>query len=632
MLRGKRIFVSGGAGVIGQALIQRLFHMGADLFVGDLKPRPNHWHLDIRYRQGDLNYLTKEELLEFSPHYVFHLAAAFERSTESYDFWNENYRHNVKLSHHVMDCMKEMPELLKVVFASSYLIYDPALYQFAEPQREARSLNEEAAIYPRNQCGAAKLLHEIELRFLSEFRPFESVCARIYRVYGKNSRDIISRWIQALWQGEKLTVFRKEGIFDYIYADDVAEGLIRLAHSKATGIVNLGTQNARSVNDVLTVLKNYFPSMEYSEEPSDIPFEASQANMDRFMALTGWRPSRQLEETIPELVEHYRARANENVRQPGPHNLLVTSVSRKVPLIQSVKQAIAKLGSDTELIGADLNPECIGSHFTDRFWEMPPLRELSVETLIDYCKRNHVRSIVPTRDGELLFFSRMKETLAAEGISVMVSGTEAVEACLDKLLFSAIGEEMGFPVIPVALSIEELRHEGSYVVKERFGAGSQKIGLGLSKDEALLHAGQLNQPLFQPYIEGKEFSVDLYVDSKGTVKGIVARTRDLVLNGESQITTAVDAPLLEQTCVEFASRLGLYGHVVFQIIVDASGQIHIVECNSRFGGASSLSVEMGLDSFYWFILESMGQELESYPFLRSKRNKKLVRYPGDLIV
>ncbi len=58
------------------------------------------------------------------------------------------------------------------------------------------------------------------------------ICARIFRSYGKNSRDIISRWIRALLNNSELTVYRKEGLFDYIYAEEVAEGLIKLAESK----------------------------------------------------------------------------------------------------------------------------------------------------------------------------------------------------------------------------------------------------------------------------------------------------------------------------------------------------------------------------------------------------------------
>lgn len=43
MLKGKKIFISGGNGVIGNALVKTLHLNGAIIYVGDLKPRPTDW-------------------------------------------------------------------------------------------------------------------------------------------------------------------------------------------------------------------------------------------------------------------------------------------------------------------------------------------------------------------------------------------------------------------------------------------------------------------------------------------------------------------------------------------------------------------------------------------------------------
>ena len=70
-----RIFISGGAGVIGQELVKILYNEGAKLFIGDLKKKPKSFKDDIVYRQGDLNYIKDEELIEFNPNIFIHLAA-----------------------------------------------------------------------------------------------------------------------------------------------------------------------------------------------------------------------------------------------------------------------------------------------------------------------------------------------------------------------------------------------------------------------------------------------------------------------------------------------------------------------------------------------------------------------------
>lgn len=633
-LRGKRVFISGGNGVIGNTLVEKLLEEGAILFVGDLKPHPENWSKEIIYRQGDLNYISQEEISDFQPEYFFHLAATFERSAETYEFWEENYRHNVRLSNHLMTLMKDVPTLKKVIFASSYLIYDPKLYNFKVPVEKAFRLKETDPIYPRNLTGAAKLNHEIELRFLGEFKEaqFKTISARIYRSYGKNSRDIISRWIRSLLKNEPLTLYKKEGFFDYIYAGDVAEGLIRLAiHEKAEGIYNLGRDNARRVDEVVNILKKHFPSLQFSEEKSDIDYEGSQANMDYFFNNIGWKPGTDLEVAIPKMIEFEKNKQSYFSEIPE-FSVLVTSISRKVSMLKSVKLACKKINSNITLIGADVSDDVIGKYFVDQFWKMPFIKDLSFDIVLNYCKENNVKLIIPSRDGELPFWSSIKTKLKENGISVLISGSKSIEITLDKVMFHDILLQNKLPIIPTSTTIDGIPSSDFYVVKERFGAGSLSIGIHLSKEDAITHSKQLENPIFQPYVSGTEISIDLFVDTLGTIKGIVPRKRDLVINGESQITTTFKNEAVEEVAQQMVQTLEIRGHAVLQMFIDSNDKIHIIECNSRFGGASSLSIRYGLDTFYWAILESIGQSVTSYKFHAKNANLKQVRYADDIYV
>ena len=634
MLKGKRVFVSGGNGVIGGYLVNMLNEQGATILVGDLKPRPLDWSANIQYRQGDLNYITKEELDNFNPEYFIHLAATFERSTETYEFWEENYRHNVNLSHHLMTLLKDSKDLKKVIYASSYLIYDPKLYSFDKPAENGYSLKENDPIYPRNLTGVAKLSHEIELRFLQEFNPdtYQTVSARIYRSYGKNSRDIVSRWVRSLLKNETLTVYKKEGIFDYIYAEDIAEGLIRLAAEPTSqGIYNLGTGNGRKVEELLAVLKSHFPNLKYTEVESPIDYEASQANMDYTFKTIGWIPQQQIETVIPKIIEYEKNKQNTSDKNENI-GVLVTSISKKIGLLKAVKRACQKFGLSINLYGGDVNNNSIGRYFVDSFWEMPLIDDLNADKIISFCKKNNIKLIIPSRDGELAFFASIKDQLLENGISVMVSNSTAIETCIDKLVFYETLSKLNIPAIETSTNINSLKNVNAYVVKEQYGAGSLSIGLNLNKEQALNHAKTLKQPIFQPFVTGKEVSIDVYIDKKGKAKGVILRTRDLIVNGESQITTTIENSELEKLAVELVEKLKLTGHIVLQAIVDEYKKIHFIECNSRFGGASTLSVYCGLDSFYWALLEATGNDIVEYPFFKSKSQKSQIRFPEDIVI
>lgn len=312
-------------------------------------------------------------------------------------------------------------------------------------------------------------------------------------------------------------------------------------------------------------------------------------------------------------------------------NILVSSAARKIPLLQAVRQAMDKLGGNGKVIAADCDAKCSAKYFADDFWQMPLLSAITNQKLLAGLQCRDVRYIIPTRDGELLFWSERKAWLHSHGIAVMAAGVEPTAGSLDKLAFYEHCRALDIPAIETRLKPDGLNADW-YVVKERYGAGSRQLGLKLSQREAEVWARKMEQPVFQPFVSGKEYSVDAYVDQSGRVKGAVCRTRDVVVNGESQITTTVNDVVLEKKCTEYIEQLGLYGHVVLQVLVDETGKITVIECNARFGGASTLSIAAGLDSLYWFLLESRGEDLRQYPFKRREKELRQVRYPQDLVM
>jgi len=385
MSRSERIFISGAAGVIGtEILIKIAAHPEIQVLAADKKSEPESLSSNIEYRQGDLNDITIHELREFAPTIFIHLAATFERSTESLDFWTDNFDNNIKLSHHLMELMMQLPSLRRVVFASSYLVYDEGAYQFKSPQTKAHRISELSGIQPRNMVGMAKLTHEKELDFLGQFYgdSFSSLSVRIFRGYGRGSRDVVSRWIRGLLLGEEITVYNPEGIFDYIYAKDSAEGLLKLAlQSKCVGVVNLGTGEGRRVSDVVAILKDYFPDMKMRLIESNALIEASEAEISKLVSEVDWVPEYNLERAIDEIIAYERSRPNLSSRIETL-KILITSSSKKVPLIRAIQEACKSLDPGIKVIAGDTNRDVVSRYVADYFWKMPIVADSNLEQII----------------------------------------------------------------------------------------------------------------------------------------------------------------------------------------------------------------------------------------------------------
>lgn len=307
-LRGQKVAVTGSAGVIGRELLRQLCNSGAQVLSWDREALPaNETWPGVRHFQSDLSTADLSPLKDFAPRIIFHLAAAFERSTETPDFWDVNWRDNVLASHRFANALRSMDSVEVCVFASSYLIYSTSLYLFDQPPDKPTLLREDSKITTRNLCGAAKLYAERELEFVHELaRPsLRNVFARIYRVYGRGSRDVISRWVRAALRGEELSVYNKENRFDYIFAGDVAEGLLRLAlEPKARGVVNLGSGHSRTVREVLETIREVLPAAKILDAGSAAPYEASCADIASLERLLHWRPFVAVEEGIRLILDY----------------------------------------------------------------------------------------------------------------------------------------------------------------------------------------------------------------------------------------------------------------------------------------------------------------------------------------
>lgn len=309
--------------------------------------------------------------------------------------------------------------------------------------------------------------------------------------------------------------------------------------------------------------------------------------------------------------------------------ILISSAAAKVPLVRAMQLASSRISDTIKVVAGDLSSSALTFYVADESWVMPPTTEAFLGEIIGGCKKRQIKLILPTRDSELLFWAKHRDKFLENGIKIVVSPFNSLLICIDKFNFSKFCSDKALSVIPSYININDCYFD-NFVVKERFGAGSRSIGINLNVEQATGHAKFLKEPIFQPFIEGKEFSADLWVDRDHKVKGVILRTRDLVINGESQVTTTFFNSEIEEKVVALIESIGLYGPVVVQGIIDSCQNIHIIECNPRFGGASTLGIVAGVDSFFWSILDALDFNLNSYSFSPVSQQLRQIRLPADI--
>ena len=131
--------------------------------------------------------------------------------------------------------------------------------------------------------------------------------ARIYRVYGRGSKDIVSRWVRMCLNDETLELYNKDNQFDYVFAGDVAKGLLELAQSpNAEGIVNLATGKPNPVSNLISNLidEGILDESNVIDNGTTEEYEASCADISKLKKITGWQPPTDIKTGIQKIIAY----------------------------------------------------------------------------------------------------------------------------------------------------------------------------------------------------------------------------------------------------------------------------------------------------------------------------------------
>lgn len=248
----KSILITGGCGFIGVNLIHYLLDQEAlKIRVLDdesLGKKDNLCELDVEFLHGDIRDAGTVRTALRDMDAVVHLAAD-TRVIDSIENPKHNFEVNVYGTFNLMEQMRETG-VQQLIYASSG---GAILGEMPPP------INESMVAAPMSPYGASKLAGE---GYCSAFTQAYQFCCSVLRfsnVYGPRSYhkgSVVAAFIKRILKGEPLVVYGDGSqTRDFIYINDLCEGIRLAIKHKRGGVFQLGTGVPTSMNDLLKLIQ-----------------------------------------------------------------------------------------------------------------------------------------------------------------------------------------------------------------------------------------------------------------------------------------------------------------------------------------------------------------------------------------
>lgn len=295
----------------------------------------------------------------------------------------------------------------------------------------------------------------------------------------------------------------------------------------------------------------------------------------------------------------------------GEMHILFTGTGRRIELLQAFRQASLRLGVNLKMYSADMAGDAPGTAFCDYTRKICAMRDKEyIPQLLEICRKDKINLLIPTIDTDLIVLSENKERFEAAGTRVMISNPDKIALCRDKNktydFFSSCG-------LPAPKPTNDYRkYTGPYpcFIKPKDGSSSINAFKVEREQELVTYADKIGDYIIQPFIDGKEYTIDIFCDFDGNPVYIVPRERIAVRSGEV-LKTRIE---LDERMIEEARQLIQNFHPCGPITVQLirqkdTGGDYYIEINPRYGGGAPLSMKAGADSAEAILRLLMGENL-----------------------
>ncbi len=293
--------------------------------------------------------------------------------------------------------------------------------------------------------------------------------------------------------------------------------------------------------------------------------------------------------------------------------ILFTGVGRRIELLQAFRNAALVLNKDLKIYGADMAgtaPALAYCDFTRRVVAMKDPEY--IQNLLDICVADRIDLLIPTIDTDLLVLSENKAKFEAIGTRVMISTPDKIGICRDKNNTSQFFVDCGLHAPMPVNDWKEYRSGFPAFIKPKDGSSSINAFKVENEEELEVYAGQVEDYIVQPFVSGKEYTIDIFCDWSGNPVSIVPRERLQVRAGEVLKTQIYMDPIMIEESKTLCKAFKPCGPMTVQLIRDNAGVDWFIEINPRFGGGAPLSMKAGARSAEAILKLMDGDEIEEH--------------------
>jgi len=300
-LAGRSALVTGGAGFIGSHLCDLLHASGC--VVHSVSRRPmgasfahRHWQVDLTDAAA-----TRDLVNSTRPDYVFHLA--------SHVWGAPDLAHVLPTFHSNLHTTVNLLTAIAEAGCRRFIVTG----SLVEP--DSRS----GEGVPSAPYAASKWASSDYVRMFHALYQLPGAIARVFMVYGPAQRDetkLIPYVIGRVLRGEVPDITSGSRLIDWVYVDDVAQGLARMAVAPdiAGRTVDLGSGSLISTAELVEKVCELMGGKlrpRFGAIP-DRPMEPTRAaRIDETFRMLGWFPQTSLADGLRRTIEWYREKAGQ---------------------------------------------------------------------------------------------------------------------------------------------------------------------------------------------------------------------------------------------------------------------------------------------------------------------------------